>query len=433
MAVDRSLGRAALCLRALVIAAVVAAAAIRVAWPLVVAQHRKDMRARDHLLGCLVVASASRLGPCFVKVAQMFSYRADLLSADLIGPLTALQDDVCYAGRRDDVATCREELALHATGITVDPVPAGSGSVAIVFKGHLPSGAAVALKVVRPWVAASIAMDCALLRCLVRMLARGRAFREVPLVLLFDQVATMVHRQVDMVEEGRVLDQFAKSANVVRGVGVPRRVPDIAAQSRILVMEWVGDYRPLRSAELSDSAFRQASRSLLRRLYNMIFNEGLVHCDLHPGNVLSNEYGALMLVDVGLAVRLSDADRIAFRSFFSAFVWDDASRCTDAIVRSAIQRPDALDMQRLRADVAALLARHHGRLAGEFLVVRFVHEVFELQRRHRLFGAPGFVAAVWALAMYEGLVRDRYPELDFQAEAKPHVVSHLIAMARMPH
>jgi predicted unusual protein kinase regulating ubiquinone biosynthesis (AarF/ABC1/UbiB family) len=45
-------------------------------------------------------------------------------------------------------------------------------------------------------------------------------------------------------------------------------------------------------------------------------------------------------------------------------------------------------------------------------------------------GAPGFVSAIWALVMFEGLVRTRYPDLDFQAAAQPFLVADLVGRSR---
>ena len=67
-------------------------------------------------------------------------------------------------------------------------------------------------------------------------------------------------------------------------------------------------------------------------------------------------------------------------------------------------KPSPFDVRPFEAAVEKLLVSRTGQRAGEFLVAGFVAELFDLQRRFGLYGAPGFVNAIWARAMFEGLV-----------------------------
>ncbi|MEJ7806176.1 MAG: AarF/UbiB family protein [Telluria sp.] len=411
---------------------VVIAEATRVFLPVVLACVRRRHGERDRLLGTMVTAAVTRLGPCFVKLAQMFSYRTDLLSEQFVGPLAGLQDEVAYANRQDDIEKCMREFKQCHPEMSLDSEePIGAGSVAIVFRARLASGQVVAVKVVREWVGCAIEMDSALVRVFVHWLARIPSLRSVPLVLMFDEVAALVSRQVDMIFEGEMLDRFLALKSPKDFVHTPRRITNVPLHRRILVMEWIGERRSLRAAGMSQKSFQFAADNLLKRLYRMIFVDGLVHCDLHPGNVLYRGDEGLTLVDLGLATLLTEKDRLNFRGFFSAFVLNDSNKCAEAMLQGAISRPEKVNHPVLLKDVAGLLSVHHGLRAGEFFVARFVFDVFELQRMHRLYAAPGFIAAIWALVMYEGLVRDLYPDLDFQSAARPYVVSHWISKAKV--
>src|SRR5262245_38024005 len=105
----------------------------------------------------------------------------------------------------------------------------------------------------------------------------------------------------------------------------------------------------------------------------------------------------------------------AFRDLFLALASNNSPGCAAAIVRSALSVPDDFDWTAFQRDVDALMEAYHGRTAGNFLVAEFVYQILRLQKQHKLFGAPGFAAAIWALVMFEGLVRVRFPDLDFQA------------------
>jgi ubiquinone biosynthesis protein len=198
----------------------------------------------------------------------------------------------------------------------------------------------------------------------------------------------------------------------------------------VLVMDFVQDAVQLMQATIPDKAFRRATHDLLELLYSMIFVRGIVHCDMHPGNVLRQAEGAVALIDAGPIANLNDEDRSCFRDFFLSLACNDADACVSAILRSALHIPDSLDRAAFQRDVGILIHTYHGRSAGSFLVAEFVFRVFALQRRHRLPGAPGFVSAIWALVMFEGLARARYPDLDFQAAAQPFLAADLVSRSR---
>ena len=198
----------------------------------------------------------------------------------------------------------------------------------------------------------------------------------------------------------------------------------------VLVMDFVPDAVQLMQTAIPDKAFRRATRDRLDLRYAMIFVRGVVHCDMHPGHVLRCADGALALIDAGLIANLDDDDRCCFRDFFLSLACNDADACGSAILRSALHIPDGLDRAAFQRDVDILIQAYHGRAAESYLIAEFVFRVFDLHRRHGLPGAPGFVSAIWALMMFEGLVRARYPDLDFQAAAQPFLAADLLSRSR---
>lgn len=371
------------------------------------------------------------LGPVFVKVGQMLSYRVDLFPEPLLQPLMRLQDRASPLSSRRTRAAVEAGLGRPLSDVlaTFSDVPVASGSIAIVCRGTIPDGRAVAVKVVRPGIAGRIDRDLASFRWIAGIIGRSRFARDLPVVETFDIIALMVSAQADMLAECRNLAAFRTMLPANGRIAMPG--PHAALTTRdVLVMDFVGDTVQLMRASIPDKVFRRAARDLLELLYTMIFVRGVVHCDMHPGNVLWRSDGAVALIDAGLIARLNDDDRCCFRDFFLSLACNDADACASAILRSALQVPDSLDRAAFQRDVDGLMHRYHGRTAGNFLIADFVFAVFDLQRRHRLPGAPGFLSAIWALVMFEGLVRARYPDLDFQAAAQPYLASDLVSRSR---
>jgi ubiquinone biosynthesis protein len=62
-------------------------------------------------------------------------------------------------------------------------------------------------------------------------------------------------------------------------------------------------------------------------------------------------------------------------------------------------------------------------------VAGFVFELFQIQRRHGIYGSPDFTLPILSLLTYEGMIKDIYPEIDFLQEAVPFVMASLAVPA----
>jgi ubiquinone biosynthesis protein len=349
----------------------------------------------------------------------------------LLQPLARLQDRASPWSPRKTRAAVEAGLGRRLSDVfaTFVEIPVASGSIAMVCRAETRDGRTVAVKVVRLGIAGWIDRDLACFRWMAGIVGRARFARDLPVVETFDMIASMVSAQADMLVESQNLVAFRAMLPAHGRIVMPE--PDAALTTRnVLVMDFVEDTAQLMRASIPDKTFRRAARDLLNLLYAMIFVRGVVHCDMHPGNVLWRRDGVVALIDAGLTARLNDSDRCCFRDFFLSLACNDADACASAILRSALHVPDILDHAAFQRDVDSLMYSYHGRAAGSFLIADFVLAVFDLQRRHGLPSAPGFLSAIWALVMFEGLVRARYPDLDFQAAAQPFLAADLVSQSR---
>jgi len=392
---------------------------------------RGGARARWHTaLGQRLARLSERCGPAAIKAAQIAASRGDLLPHALTCALARVQD----RARPPSSRALRRALAAAygpARGwpfALVSGESAAAGSVAAVVHARLPDGEHVAIKLVRPGVARQVAADLAGMAWLLRILERSPRFAAVPLSETFARLTPVIARQCDMLEEGRARDRLG--ASLVGGVLMPRIRTDLT-RPFALAMEWRPGFCRLTDPQVPQADYEAGCKALLRSLYRMIFVTGFVHCDLHPGNLAWEPAGTVVLYDFGLVAELSRLHRKLLADLFVAIVERDANRAAAVILESAATRPAGLDRAALEADAEGLLERWAGKRAGEFLIAAFVADLFELQHRHGVRGTPGFVAAIWALVTYEGLVRERFPSLDFQAYARPFLLAAMLDSRRM--
>ncbi|WP_409180917.1 ABC1 kinase family protein [Amycolatopsis sp. VS8301801F10] len=355
------------------------------------------------------------LGPAFVKAAQLLSTRADLLPPRTCRALSRLHDQVRPVPLRTAPAL------RFGTG---EPRLVGAGSIACVYRVVLPDGQAVAAKVRRPGIVQSLSADLAMLERGARLAARLPMLRGVPVAAVAAQLAESIRAQLDFGREAERLEGFRKALSVADGVTVPGVQPELSTED-ILVMDFLDGLARRRPEELGEEERRNAVVTALRAVYRMLFLDGVVHCDLHPGNLYFRDDGSIVVLDAGFTVQLSESAREKFAAFFYCMSQGDGEACAD-IVLSTATAPPGSDTAGFRAGLAALVEEHTGRSAAEFDLVSFAAKLFDLQRRHGLHADPQFVFPILSLLVLEGTVRAFHPDVDFQREARPMLVTALM-------
>eukprot|EP00955_Chlamydomonas_euryale_P001019 11891-Chlamydomonas_euryale.AAC.1 len=171
--------------------------------------------ASDYALGRLEANARKRavelrellgsLGPSFVKIGQALSSRPDLLPRDYLEVLSGLQDRLPSFPNEVAFAVIEEELGrpVREMFAEISEKAVAAASLGQVYKGRLHSGEWVAIKVQRPSIGESIAIDMLLLRRLMGVVDANVAALSQPLVPLVDEFAGRLFAELDYVMEVR--------------------------------------------------------------------------------------------------------------------------------------------------------------------------------------------------------------------------------------
>jgi ubiquinone biosynthesis protein len=392
--------------------------------PLIAATRGRDA-ARRHA-AVRLTALLTRLGSTFVKAGQVLGTRRDLLPAALCEALEVLYD---AAAPLDAAGTRRALIEAYGTAEppafrTLDGAPVASGSVACVYRATLTTGETVAVKLRRPGVEPIMRLDLDLMRAVASAMARLPMLRNVPVVEVVDSMCGAVLGQLDFAREADNLRRLRRNLSHVPRVWVPR-VHDDATRPRCIVMEFIPDLDARSTDGLSRAVRRRFAASGMTAIYHMLFVDGFVHCDLHPGNLYFTAGSQVVVLDAGFSVQLSEELRRLFAEFFMNMSIGRGRYCAEIVVRSGTGlRPDA-DVPVFLDRMAELVERSHGLPAREFSLIAFAAEMFDLQRRYGVHAAPELIFPLLSLLVIEGTVRDLDPEMDFQELAKPVLMEGL--------
>lgn len=275
----------------------------------------------------------SGLGPSFVKIGQALSSRPDLLPQTYLEALAELQDRLEPFPSAIAFTVIEDELERPLTEVysEITPEPVAAASLGQVYKATLAAtGETVAVKVQRPGIGESIAIDMLLLRRLMALVDSSVDVLSQPLVPLVDEFAARLFGELDYVQEGQNCERFTELYR-----DVPRvRTPGIRweyTSRRVLTMEWIDGVKltnkpAMDAAGLSITDFVDVGIECTLR---QLLEHGYFHADPHPGNLLATREGDLVYLDFGM---MSEAPEYA-RYAIIAHVVHLVNRDYDAMCR----------------------------------------------------------------------------------------------------
>jgi ubiquinone biosynthesis protein len=411
-------GRWVLAGRVCVIAALVLRAAGRVAVAWVGAPLRG--RTARGSLGAALAVLVEDLGPAYVKMAQILSTRPDVVPDRICRALARLYDRVRPP---PPAATLRAvPAALVAAVDGGGLVPVAAGSLACVFRARLRTGETVAVKVRRPGAVRALTVDLALVESAVRVAGRLPRLRGIPLTEVTAQLCDAIYQQLDLAREAEDLTALRRDLTALPAVRVPAVVPGWSGPDALVL-----EYLPgLDGGAPAGADLRASAVAAMRACFHMLFLAGLVHCDMHPGNLYLRPDGTCVLLDAGFARRLTPYARRRFADFFYAMSRGDGERCAEIVLDTATAaRPDA-DRAGFRRDLASLVEANSGLAVSDFDLVYFAARLFDLQQRYGFAADPQFVFPILALLVLEGTLKRLCPDVNFQREALPYVLRGLM-------
>jgi ubiquinone biosynthesis protein len=412
--------------RALTIAALVLGQGIRwfVGW-VVLLLTRSGLARRRKWFGHCLLDLFRHLGATFIKVGQIMSTRPDLVPEYITHALAHLQDDVGPFPYDAVARTIVEDLGQPIDRVFSEfsPRPIATASVSQVHKARLPDGRVVAVKVRRPGVLEICAFDLAVMKWCARLIGKLPSMAAVSPESSVDQFARAIYAQLDFRVEARNNKRFRDNFRNDPDVVFPEVFEEFSSE-RILCMTHIDGTKILDDRHKPADPKRIA-RLGLRALMKMIFEDGFVHADLHPGNIFVLDNQRIAIVDLGLVGELDPPHRATFSRFFAAWASRDADTMAHLLYSLAVNPMESDDAYaRFRSDIVEFMGRTWSQRMAEIHPGKLLLDMLAILRRHRIRMAPAFTIVNIAIAVTEGIGRQLDPDLDLMAEAIPFFMTH---------
>ncbi|MFT6339315.1 MAG: ubiquinone biosynthesis protein [Alcanivorax sp.] len=258
----------------------------------------KDDRHQRHCRGAeIVTALCRRNGAFWVKAAQFFSCRPDVLPQEYIEAFQQLQNDAAPVPfSRIDAALKRSLGADWRDAFRwVDENPVAVASIAQVHRARLEDGTDVAIKVRLPGVKKLFEQDAKVFEVLAAIVAPR--FREFDLKQAIEQLLIMTAMELDFRNEAANTRRFSRQPHHAR-IRIPDLIDDLCSE-RILVTSWEHGARLRNHLDANPEQARDLLSVLLTSYLQQVTRFGVYQADPHPGNFLVNDQGQVVILDFG--------------------------------------------------------------------------------------------------------------------------------------
>ncbi len=340
---------------------------------------------------------ATRLEGLPIKVCQFLGSRADILPDEYVDVLSRLQDKVPPRRFEELLPQLRDELGrpIERAFAQIDETPIASASLAQVHRARLHDGRDVAVKIQYPEISQVVRDDIQNFGLLLRVLARLEPnfdFR-----VLLNEVTKLVPLELDFLNEAKNAERMAECLRGTADVSVPTVIHELSS-SRVLVTEFAPGVRVTDVAALRTMGVepRAIARRLSELFAEMILVHGFFHGDPHPGNILVQPGGNIVLLDFGLAKSLPSDFREGIVRLTMAIMGGDKAQIAAGFRALGFRTREESDESLAVLGEAFLgFALRNGRAyADRDIIAQFNDEVPRAMKANPLVEIPGDILLV---------------------------------------
>lgn len=363
------------------------------------------------------------LGPIFVKFGQVLSTREDLITHEFAIELANLQSRVKPFSGKLAIQIVEDELECNLNQVfsELSKEPVASASVAQVHRGILlKDNQEVAIKILRPNIQKQIKQDVKLLMTFAWLIehlsADGKRLRLTEVVGEFKK---SLANELDLLQEAGNATELKRLHKNDYKILIPEVYYDYCT-SKVMVMEWMN------GTPISDMETLKAKHIDLVRLshngvdifYTQVFTYGFFHADMHPGNILCDDYGRYIGLDFGIVGSLSENDKRYLAINILAFFNRDYKKVALTHIESG-WAPSDTSVEELENAIRAVCEPIFNKPLSQISFGQVLVKLFQVSRQFNIAVQPQLVLLQKTIINVEGLGRKLNPELDLWVSAKP--------------
>lgn len=269
----------------------------------------------------------------FIKFAQLISNLSNVLPPEFREPLESLQDQVPARNISEISESIKTELGKNYQDIfsSFNEQALAAASIGQAHKA-VYQGQDVVVKIQHQNIETIAAADLEILLNLIKLHA---FFMDMQgLDHTYEQVRQMIEQELDYQQEAESMQELSQllqktpELNIV----IPKVFKELSTK-KILVTAFqegvkVNNIKQLQAWNLDTN---ELAKRLLELYCEMVLVHGFYHADPHPGNILVNQEGQIILLDFGATARIQQSTKEAIPELIEALAKNNTEETTLAL------------------------------------------------------------------------------------------------------
>ncbi len=362
------------------------------------------------------------LGPTFIKLGQLLSTRADIVTSDVLEELQQLQDHIPAVPTEQIMAQIHRELGYPVEEIfeTFEDTPLATASIAQVHRATLKNGEQVVCKVRRPDIQSVIETDTDIMMGMAYLVEKhlpgGDMYDPIGLVKEFRRT---IQRELDFSREGRTTERFAANFADDETVHIPKVFWDHSGQT-VLTLEYVSGIKISQHKELKEAGLdlKIIARNGADNFLKQVFIHGLFHADPHPGNIHVLPGNIICIFDFGMAGRLDDELKLHLTELLLCVLHRDVDRLIMQLLYSG-ELHDESNLRNLKRDLTEFIDDYYDILLQDLKIGKLLIDFVEILTEYQIKFPSNLMLLSRALFVMEGMGKQLDPDFNMVEQLRP--------------
>jgi len=364
-----------------------------------------------------------KMGPTFIKLAQLLSTRADLLPIPYLEALSRLQDNVApfSFAEVEEIVTAELGVRISKGFLTFEEAPIAAASLGQVHRASLRDGREVVVKIQRPDIREQIVKDLEVLGDIAQFLDDHTDMgKRYEFQNMLGEFRKSLMRELDYRQEARHLEIFHQNLRNFESIIVPLPIEDYTT-SRVLTMEYIRGKKitSLNPLVWVDVDGVRLAEDLFHAYLQQILLDGFFHADPHPGNVFLTDDHRIALIDLGMVGHISPTRQEEILKLLLAI---SSGRGDDAAEQTIVmgEAKAGFDENSFRRRVADLVSEHQNTSVTEINAGRVVLDIQRIAGDVNFRMPPEFTMIAKMLLNLDQVVHTLDPAFDPNASIRRH-------------
>jgi ubiquinone biosynthesis protein len=391
--------------------------------------HRERARKLTHTI--------ATLGPSFIKLAQVFAIRADIIPQIYIEELRNLHDRVPPFPTSEVRKRIQEELRRPLDEIfeSFQAEPLAAASLGQVHRARY-RGQEVIVKVLRPGVEELVATDVRVVQNLVFVLEQfidHHIIRSTRTVI--EEFSRVIAEEMDFHHEAENIERFGELFRESNFVIIPPVYREVTT-TRVLVMQFFEGFRVTEVDEIlrHNVDTGRMIENLIEFYAVQLLIHGFFHADPHPGNILIRPDSRIVLLDYGMVLEITPELRQDLIRLVVAAVRSDVDQLINLAYKLDMLEYD-VSPSVVREAAQAIISIHLDRQLTQRQIQEITYQILGTFYRFPLRLPSSFVYILRAGVLIEGIGIAYDPNFNSLTTAIPiykRIVDRVIGAAGWP-